>query len=173
MENPINKINVFKEPIEKDKNNIESDKEINDYKIENVSENIEENNNEAEKAIEIHNKISENLEKKDEISKNVTSNTTYVQEIEDIILSNGVKEIYEKMNPKRQQKFEKELKKASIEISDILTKVKESVLKAINKIFSLVRKLIFQLGISDYGYAEKMIKNKVEDIIKIKRGEDK
>jgi len=173
MENPINKINTFKEPIEKKKDSIETDKEINDYKIENVSENIEKNNNEVEKDIEIHNKISENLEKKDETSKNITSNNAYIQEIEDIILNNGVKEIYESMNPKKQQRFEKELRKTSIEISDILTKVKENILKAINKIFSLVRKLIFQLGISDYGYAEKMIKNKVEDIIKIKRGEDK
>lgn len=173
MENPINKINNLKEPIENGKNNIEINKEIDDYKIENNIENIVENNNDIEKTTEIHNKISENLEEKDEVSKVIASNDIYIQEIEDIILSNGIKEIYESMNPKKQQKFEKELKKTSIEISDILTKIKENILKAVNKIFSLIRKLIFQLGISDYGYTEKIIKNKVEDIIKIKRGEDK
>lgn len=173
MENSINKINAFTEKVETEKNDIDTNQEkIDDLNIENVSESPKNMQNEIKENSIINNKILEKDESENNSSQVGISNN-YIQEIEDIILEDGIREVYEKMNIKKQKKFEKDLKKTSIEISNILSKFKDNILKVINKIFSLVKKLVFQLGMSDYGYTEKMIKNKVENIIKIKRGEDK
>lgn len=153
------------ENIDSVNNNIESSK----FNIENINENIvekpNENINEKKEIVEAeNNKIEELQSKKSEAD-------IYIQKIQDIILDDGIKEIYESIPIKKQKNFEKELNKTSIEISNILSKFKDNLTKAINKIFELIRKLMFKLGISDYGYTEKMIKNKVENIIKIKNHE--
>ena len=150
-------------------NKPENKENINEINIENINENIDvkakldENYKEKNKAEVItENKIIE------ETQNAQSQSDIYIQKIQDIILDDGVKEVYESMPIKKQKVFEKELKKTSVKISDILLTLKDNIVKGINKIFELIRKLIFKLGFSDYGYTEKMVKNKVENIIKIK-----
>jgi len=164
----INNINNFKNNKE-NINKPENKENINEINIENINENIDvkakldENYKEKNKAEVItENKIIE------ETQNAQSQSDIYIQKIQDIILDDGVKEVYESMPIKKQKVFEKELKKTSVKISDILLTLKDNIVKGINKIFELIRKLIFKLGFSDYGYTEKMVKNKVENIIKIK-----
>jgi len=164
----INNINNFKNNKE-NINKPENKENISEINIENINENIDvkakldENYKEKNKAEVItENKIIE------ETQNAQSQSDIYIQKIQDIILDDGVKEVYESMPIKKQKVFEKELKKTSVKISDILLTLKDNIVKGINKIFELIRKLIFKLGFSDYGYTEKMVKNKVENIIKIK-----
>ena len=164
----VNNINNFKNNKE-NINKPENKENINEINIENINENIDvkaklnENYKEKNKAEDItENKIIE------ETQNAQSQSDIYIQKIQDIILDDGVKEVYESMPIKKQKVFEKELKKTSVKISDILLTLKDNIVKGINKIFELIRKLIFKLGFSDYGYTEKMVKNKVENIIKIK-----
>jgi len=164
----VNNINNFKNNKE-NINKPENKENINEINIENINENIDvkakldENYKEKNKAEVItENKIIE------ETQNAQSQSDIYIQKIQDIILDDGVKEVYESMPIKKQKVFEKELKKTSVKISDILLTLKDNIVKGINKIFELIRKLIFKLGFSDYGYTEKMVKNKVENIIKIK-----
>lgn len=164
----VNNINNFKNNKE-NINKPENKENISEINIENINENIDvkaklnENYKEKNKAEVItENKIIE------ETQNAQSQSDIYIQKIQDIILDDGVKEVYESMPIKKQKVFEKELKKTSVKISDILLTLKDNIVKGINKIFELIRKLIFKLGFSDYGYTEKMVKNKVENIIKIK-----
>ncbi|HPO11019.1 MAG TPA: hypothetical protein PLM63_00305 [bacterium] len=164
----VNNINNFKNNKE-NINKPENKENISEINIENINENIDvkaklnENYKEKNKAEDItENKIIE------ETQNAQSQSDIYIQKIQDIILDDGVKEVYESMPIKKQKVFEKELKKTSVKISDILLTLKDNIVKGINKIFELIRKLIFKLGFSDYGYTEKMVKNKVENIIKIK-----
>jgi hypothetical protein len=155
----VNNINNFKNNKE-NINKPENKENISEINIENINENID-----------VKAKLNENYKEKNkaEETQNAQSQSDiYIQKIQDIILDDGVKEVYESMPIKKQKVFEKELKKTSVKISDILLTLKDNIVKGINKIFELIRKLIFKLGFSDYGYTEKMVKNKVENIIKIK-----
>lgn len=173
MENSINKINDFKVENNNDIN-LEKDS-IDDLAIDNIDDSLDNNivenienveNKIEEKNVEIKESIKEN--KKNEPKTNTTSsNTTSIQDIENIILEDGIKEIYDKMDLKKQQKFEIELNKTSLKIYNIINKFRDNLSKVVNKIFVLIRSLIFKFGVYDYGYTEKIIKMKVESIIRL------
>lgn len=167
MENSINKINDFK--IENSNENFLEKNTINDLAIDNIDNNLDNVDNKIEDNQNNIN-IPENISEENKtIPIPQSNNSTSIQDIENIILDDGIKEIYDKMNSKKQQKFEKELNKTSNKIYKIVQKFKNDLSKAIIKIFILIKKLLSKAGYVDDGYIEKTIKIKVENIIKLEK----
>lgn len=172
MENSINKINDIK--TENNNEDLSEKNTIDDLAIDNINNNldnvdskIEDNqNNIIENNINIPKNISEENKT---IPIPQSNNSTSIQDIENIILDDGIKEIYDKMDSKKQQKFEKELNKTSNKIYKLIQKFKNDLSKAIIKIFILIKKLLSKAGYVDDGYIEKTIKIKVENIIKLEK----
>jgi len=137
----------------------------------NQKNNIEKNINDLEDIIpdEDNIKIVDKI-KEDSSSAVITVDTDKTQkEIEDIILKDGMEEFYEALSEKNKESFNKNLKITSKKIKDLLDNTKNKLSKIINKVFVLIKKLLKTLGLKDYGYLEKSIKNKVSDIIKLKK----
>ena len=172
MENSINKINDFK--TENNNENFLGKNTVNDLAIDNIDDSLYNVDNKIENnqnnTIENNISISENISEENKaVLTPQSNNNTSIQDIENIILDDGIKEIYDKMDSKKQQKFEKELNKTSNKIHKLVEKFKNNLSKAIIKIFILIKKLLSKAGYMDDGYVEKTIKIKIENIIKLEK----
>ena len=129
---------------------------------------------ENQKIEEIKNKITEQNDNLNAPNTGTVNTSLFIKsKIEEIIFEDGVKEIYGGLPQKRKEKFEKDMAKTSNKILQLLLDTKKGIMQVINKIFLLIKKLVNTIGIKDYGYLEKTIKNKVEDIIKFKQEGEK
>ena len=120
-----------------------------------------------EETQEIKNEIKE--ENTTTVKAPVVLDDKTIKEIEDILLKDGMDDFYKTLNIKNKEKFDKNLKTTSKKIKELLYNTKNTIAKIINKIFALINNLLKTLGIKDYGFLEKSVKNKVHEIIKLKK----
>lgn len=145
--------------------------------IETQTESINENINNIDESVDNQKDIVNESAETNNSSAAASSNTSdniqesnqdeiIIKQIEKVLMSDGLSDIYESLNDKEKEKFNKEKEKATVKIKEALENVSKNIKKTVHTILKAITKFINSIkGINNTAYKEKLIKMKVEKIL--------
>ncbi len=163
--------------LETPKNSLEENNNLNTDNHEKTVENLDSKNSIEENPTE--NQKKENLEHNESTENNNSSDSSNSKsseelekdiiirkEIDKVLMNDGLDKIYESLDNKNKERFNKEKEKATVKIIDALKYISKNVKKTVRLILKAITKFINSIkGVNNTAYKEKVIKIKVEKIL--------